>query len=220
MSLLLGFIGDSISIVQNGYASSSTASNTRDMLKKFGAIRAVVMDDQGVSGSKSGDWLSGGTNYNAAVADFAAAISVLPTYSFLVSIMLGTNDANQGVSANTYSSNMANLLGGLGGLGYRAILHYPPYGTEPPLAAGTQTLLQAYQPKIDALCNGSTVFQGDVLAYNWFAANPAELTDGIHPGSEGTISFGIMWSWAIWHTQFQPLGGMFSSLRFKNKLRA
>ena len=149
--------------------------------------------NKGVSGTSTSDWAPGSANDAAAVAVFTAGMGV--------SIMLGTNDARVAVrnSAATYASQLFAIVAAWIGRGSAAVwLHFPPYAV-PGSNSGDQdatanTLRVAYQAVIKRIVNGVTVLLGDTTAYAYFAANPSQLSDGIHPGTSGQAWLAQAWA--------------------------
>ena len=97
---------------------------------------------------------------------------------------------------------MLSLVNDLVGAGYTVIMNYSPY-CEPGSAGSVTTTeamcdaLQGYQTVIDGMCNGTTILQGDKLAYRYFAEFQSESTDGIHPNATGGASLALLWATAI-----------------------
>lgn len=193
--LKLGFIGDSLT--EGGPASTHSVDVCVAKLQQLRKQRSVTGYNQGHSGSKTQDWLpSSGTGYlTAAKAAFAAAgVTHVP-------ITLGTNNSWSGdPSTTTYLSHMTTITSNLVSSGYIVILNYPPFAT--PGAGGiisenSDEVMRQYQAAIDSLVNGTTILQGDKLAYEYFAQHQSELTDGIHCTDTGANSQGMMWAAAI-----------------------
>lgn len=193
--LRLGFAGDSLT--EGGPASTHSVDVCVAKLQQLRKQRTVIGYNQGHSGSKTQDWLPGsGTGYLAAAKAAFAAAGV--TY---VPITLGTNNSWSGdPSAATYLSHMTTITGDFVASGFIPILNYPPYAT--PGAGGiisenSDEVMRQYQASIDSLVNGTTILQGDKLAYEYFAQHQSELTDGIHVTDTGANSQGLLWATAI-----------------------
>lgn len=189
-SLVIGFIGDSISL-----DTYTIPAGTCTALSVDGVT--VTRANQAVTGTSTSDWGTSSTNYTTAIAAFAGA------GVRIVSVMLGTNDARAAVrnSAATYRSQLQTMVNDLVRLGYIVVLHYSPYAV-PGSDAGDQdatanTLRIAYQAEIDAMINGSTILQGDTNAYNYFFNNGSHLSDGIHPDTSGQAEFAALWASAL-----------------------
>jgi lysophospholipase L1-like esterase len=196
--LNLGFIGDSITYGAGSgitHGTNDPATLCGGYLSKMGSYRAVTVSNQGVSGTTTLDWVPTGTYLAPAKAAFAAAGV---TY---VHIMLGTNDGWAGYTVSEYQTNLIEIVNNLVAAGFKVVLSYSPAmnpALEPTIGDRTDALLQEYQPGIDNLVNGSTVFQGDKLAFGFFANNAGEMqTDGIHPNAQGAADLGLMWAFAI-----------------------
>jgi lysophospholipase L1-like esterase len=50
---------------------------------------------------------------------------------------------------------------------------------------------------IDEVVNGTTILQGDRMAYDYFGTRTSELSDGVHPSATGAQNLGMMWANAI-----------------------
>lgn len=187
MSLTLGYIGDSIWIFATGYATRTIPAIMALRLAQMGSLQTVSISNSAESGTKTADWLPATGRYQTAVAAFASA-SVTH-----VNIMLGANDASASVAAVDYGDNLDSITSDLVSNGYTVILHYPPARHDD---EGYNTFLSAYQAEIDALVNGTTILQGDVLAYDWFLAHN-QTDDGVHPDDDGCDSLANMQAWAI-----------------------
>lgn len=122
----------------------------------------------------------------------------------VVSIMLGTNDANARFHATPqqYHDKLLEIVNSFlaPGTGIRkVILHYSPYIQSSPPAAWDKTAdahLLAYQAQIDSLCNGTTILQGDKMAFRFFQGCP-EQGDGVHPNPQGHQDLGRLWAVGI-----------------------
>lgn len=211
---VLGFIGDSL---WSNPPSDSTGTLTVPAVTGIllglwaGFDKAVTLSNRAIGGTTTQNWAD--SINSGYLADAIAAMqSAGCTHC---SIMLGTNDSAPAfnVTANQYSTNMAIIAGAVVTGGMKAILHYPTFtkngsgGTYTETAVG---LLQAYQAKIDALCNGSTILQGDKLGWREFSKH-AELDavletwytsttaagDWCHPNGRGVYAMAYMQARAI-----------------------
>lgn len=192
----IGYIGDSIT---NGYTSSpqvypgtiaATDLNTYTGTSNYSAV------NQGVNGTDSGNWVSGSSYLNAALAAFSAA------HVNSVSIMLGTNDAGYSVSSSTYLSNMQSLVAALEAAGYTTItVNYSPYMAANPFGFNPTTanaLLLQYEADLQIIAAAdSHVHVGDTTAWTFFQANQSLLSDGLHPDNAGYASLGQFWASAL-----------------------
>ncbi len=122
----------------------------------------------------------------------------------VVSIMLGTNDANARFHATPqeYHDKLLEIVNSFlapgTGIG-KVILHYSPYIQSSPPVAWDKTAdahLLAYQAQIDSLCNGTTILQGDKMAFRFFQQHP-EQGDGVHPNPQGHQDLGRLWAIGI-----------------------
>lgn len=197
-ALSLGFIGDSITAGYLLSGGQDPATQVGVILRKVYNVRDVTITNRGVPGSKSSEWLSGGSYLGPAKTAFASAGVTH------VHIMLGANDAAAVnlVSAATFGSNLSAICSNLTAAGYTVLLSYPTYipagaNTNATTAAGVE-LARQYQAQIDALIDGTTVLRGDTLAWQYFANNLSEyLSDKTHPTATGAISLANMWARAI-----------------------
>lgn len=192
--LILGFIGDSITIQDPGNGTPPTLTGA--IIQKIRGQRQVTIVNQGVSGTYSTNWISGSSDLTTAKAAF---LSAGVTY---VLVMIGTNDGRDDVlnSATTYSTNMASMVGDLVGAGYVVVLNYSPYAIPGSLSnwsEASDVLIQSYQAKLNALVNGTTVLQGDTTYYQYSAEHPTETNDGIHPNTLGATSLSNLWATAF-----------------------
>jgi lysophospholipase L1-like esterase len=197
-SFVPGFIGDSI-YANVPHDGSSTLTPPDAIALWLGRTlnqdRVIRYSNQAIGGWQTADWLPTAPYLGPAITAFQA-ISVTH-----VMIMLGTNDASalHGVSANTYSSNMAAICNAIIAAGMKVILNYPPY-VKPGALQGafnetTLDLLIQYQAKIDLLVNGTTILQGDKLAFREFAkhAEPTPEDWYIAPVSDVAAPNGDDW---------------------------
>jgi len=199
-TISLGFAGDSITgfLGTSGTYFDSPAQVTLKSLQRMtGGIRTVNMNSavvQSVAGTKSADWVSGGTYLPSAKTAWAAqGVTV-------VQMMIGSNDCSAGVTPATFGANLASFCNDLVSSGYKVILHYSPYRTTNSQTNYTtdqeNALLLQYQAQIDSLCNGTTILQGDRSAFIYFASHTGDLTDGLHPAYTGVQFFGQVWATA------------------------
>jgi len=122
----------------------------------------------------------------------------------VVSIMLGTNDA--GVAAQTspqdYHDKLLSIVNSFLAPGtgiQKVILNGSPFIQSTASAAwdgAADSRLQSYQAQIKALCNGTTILQGDAQAFAFFAQHP-EQGDGVHPNPQGHQDLGKLWAIGI-----------------------
>ncbi len=205
VDLVLGFLGDSIWALTNGYNTRDIPTIVGHLLTKTGAIRTVTIVNRAISGTSTSDWVPGGSGEPKYTNALAAFVAAGVTH---VVIMLGANDASSGNSDVTYDGNLKAIVttgaSALNNQGFKVILCYPIWRGD---SAGYAAFLTSYQPKIDAIVNGVNVLRGDVLGYNWFLANQAELADQIHCNAEGSESDAAMVAWAIWHTLYGSSSG-------------
>jgi len=198
---VIGFIGDSIT-----FTSPGTVSKCVTLLSDLLAVRTVTGNNQGIGSTYSSDWTSGSTALNTALAGFAGSGVEY------VHVMLGTNDAQVTVSAAAYGVNMASLVAGLTGAGYKVILSVPIYTTGAGFTYAERQLLIDYQAKLVELVNGTTVRLGDTKSYHYFAANAAYLdVDGVHPSPAGQTALAGLWADVI-SKIIEPSGGGVGSL--------
>lgn len=177
--VVLGIIGDSIS---TGTGATDPAPIAVARLKKLTTQRQVTLgSNQAVSGSSTATWRS--TYLAGAITAFNSAGVTH------VSIMLGTN----GTYA-TYEADLADICAQLIAEGMAVFLHCPPFGDG--LGDAANETLYNMQAIIDGLVNGTTILQGDRLAYEYFGQHISELS-GAHPTATGDESLGTMWANAM-----------------------
>lgn len=187
--LVIGYIGDSIT-------AGGAPTGVPTILKMLRKERQVSINNQGIGGTTTTDWIPAGSILGPAKTAFAGAGV---TY---VSIMLGTNDAKTLVatSAATVASNISSICSNLIASGYKVILNQASamvpgsFGEWDEASPGR---LQAYWAALVPLCNGTTILQGDNLAFQYFGEHPQELVDGVHPSSTGNQSFAQLWASAF-----------------------
>jgi lysophospholipase L1-like esterase len=179
--VLLGLIGDSITVEQNqSFWTNAQAAYL---------YRTVTVDNQGIGGTTSGDWIP--TNplgyYTAAAASFTSAGNTW------TSITLGMNDALTArgpIAASAYKANVAAICAAEVAAGRKVLLNQPTYGS--PGATdfannATPDLLVQYSAAIDQLVDNVNIFRGDRQSYLQVANNASAWLDfGIHPSPAGT----------------------------------
>lgn len=184
-SLVVGIIGDSISLASQGVTAAYVAA-----LAALGVT--VTLVNQAVSGTSTSDWGIGGTDDTNAVAAFSTADVVL--------IALGVNDARVAVrnSAATYGAQLAAIARGWVNRGKVVCIQQPTYcipgSNSGDQDAAANLLRIAYQQQIALLANNFTIWVGDTSGYTRFANTPSLLTDGIHPTPTGNGVLGGLWA--------------------------
>ena len=192
-ALSIGFLGDSIT---NGIGDSG-GPGAYDW-----ALTDLAQNGYQVTGVNYG-------NNGASVASFYQQTGG-PLKAFekagvtVVSIMLGTNDASILIhtSPQDYHDKLLEIVSSflVPGTGIqKVILNYSPYiQANHPLIwdANADGELQVYQAQIDSLCNGTTILQGDKLAFQFFQQHP-EQGDGVHPDPQGHQDLGKLWAIGI-----------------------
>lgn len=188
-TVTIGFIGDSITDGPDDGAKTAVDTEVGLLGSNYKAV------NRGVDGSTTGDWQPGKKLYDEALAEFKEK------HVTVVSIMLGTNDANlrDKTSPEDYEKNMRAIVNGLlqTGTVTRVVVNYPPYVA--PDVAGRKRdradpLLEAYMMKIDALAGIPGVSIGDTTAYDYFRDHQNLLADGVHPTKEGYVQLGKLWA--------------------------
>lgn len=181
--LAILFIGDSITSGQE-VTTAPVGPCATDL--SLGVV-TVTGVNEGVPGSKSGDWLPGSTNYNAAVTAGSEA------GARIAHIMLGTNDSGgTPVTQAAYRANMIDLCDGLITLGYIVVVSYPPYAPDHIVP------VTSYCRAIDSLVDNFHIFQGDTQAQDYFRDNPDALqSDDIHPTQDGSNYLAGLWAQAM-----------------------
>ncbi len=123
----------------------------------------------------------------------------------VVSIMLGTNDAQISIatSPQDYHDKLLWIINSFLAPGtgiQKVILNYSPYiqptHSSPLWDTTADSRLLTFQAQIDLLCNGTTILQGDKTAYTFFQQHP-EQGDGVHPTPPGHQDLGALWAIAI-----------------------
>lgn len=177
----VGFIGDSITVGAAG--DYNAVQNEMDQLgNKYSPV------NRGVGGTTSEDWLPHKALYKNSFTIFKSeGVRV-------VSIMLGTNDANRmRVKPQKYYENMRTIISELivsGQIKY-VIVNYPPYSIK-------ADKLPLYIKQLDKLINNNTtIIKGDTSAYDYFKEHQVLLSDGVHPTNEGYKELGIRWASAF-----------------------
>ena len=189
-TIVVGSIGDSI---QYGYVvptgDDPLSQCMADLATRYGFREATAVD-QAISGTTTTDWLPTGGYLPAAVAAIKAAGGTL------VSLTLGTNNVKLSIATTPaqYHADLTAITGYIASQGLATVVHYPIFmdltGSETLTAWGpaSLTLLQQYQGQIDTLVNGTTIFQGDRLGFQYFADNRNLLQDGVHPSVAGDLA--------------------------------
>lgn len=206
-NLAIGFIGDSIT-QRTDSLGNPIAYYECQIIKYVGNFYNVTFVNQGIYGTKTADWLPTNTNnyFNNAVTAFQnAGVTV-------VSVCLGANDANGGVAASTYQSNLQTIVNQLVADGFKVILNNAPY-FQVSNTSGDALLESSYPAAVAAVVasNPKMVYQGAMIAYRYFAQHTNELADSIHPNDTGIQSYAKMWAQAFIQAFLvpgkRPLGG-------------
>jgi len=195
-------IGDSITNFGGG-VDLEADMNQLDPLHPCISQTTVPALNQGVIGSKTGDWLPGGTNDLAAQAAVTTALGLGYVVTG-VSIMLGANNAKAGAGQSTqsqYLSDMTTIANTWAGRGMRVYLQQPLY-IIPPGPGGlwdetSNTAIQAYGAALRSIANGTTIVLGSTTAYDTWRLNPALSADGVHPSSTGNSVLSMLWASGI-----------------------
>lgn len=178
----IGFIGDSITVGAVG--NYNAVQNEMDELgSRYSSV------NRGVDGATSADWVPGKPYYDSSFSIFKSE------GVHVVSIMLGTNDANHDVvPPDQYYENMRKIVTDLivSGQAKYVIINYPPYSVK-------TDKLPEYAKQLDKLVNGATIIKGDTAAYSYFQKHQKLLSDGVHPTDEGYKQLGILWAKAFKH---------------------
>ena len=207
-SEVIGGVGDSIM----GRAATGGETPFTSMISqlnyKFAGSKQFIGVDRSISGTTSGDWVSGGSDLPAAVAAFASAGVTR------VVLMLGTNDSAAG-TATSQATYQANIQGAItymfANISTLKTVHLfsSPFQS---LTSGNLSIqncarIVSYSAALAAIANGTTIFYSAPLeSYNFFQKYPDQLSDGIHPGDQGVGSFGGLWSSNV-ATDITPSGG-------------
>jgi lysophospholipase L1-like esterase len=173
----IGFIGDSITV-----GASDSHNPVRSEMNLLGDSYTSL--NRAVNGTVTADWLPGKQRYDNTVSVFKSkGVDI-------VSIMLGTNDANRGnVTPEKYYENMYAIVSDLlieGDVAF-VIINYPPYTDK-------SDKLPQFAKQLDKLVNGVTIIKGDTAAYDYFKRHQNLLTDGVHPTDKGYEELGSFWA--------------------------
>ncbi len=195
-------IGDSITYGNGLSAGQDPPSKMDTALTSLYGTRSVNVLNQGHSGSKTADWLSGaGSGYLSTAISAAQSASPAATVAI---IMLGANDAatSNHISSTTYISNISSIISSLFSNGFtKVIINYPTYipaGANSNATDETATnLTNQYMAKLDTIVNGTTIVAGDRVAYGYFQDYLTSLqVDQTHPNANGALALGNMWATA------------------------
>jgi lysophospholipase L1-like esterase len=177
----IGIIGDSLS---NDTAERAFADDLATSLH-----RPVLLVNRALPGTSTVHWLPTGRFYVNAKAAFTA------NKVRWVCILLGTNDALRplSVSPEHYRADLQTIVDDLHASGFRVLIHSPPYCAK---VAGTRRgeLLIEYRRAIHDICDGGNAFEGDKVAYDYFAQHRERLRDGIHPDPDGYRTIASLWA--------------------------
>ena len=207
-AIKIGFIGDSITMRTDLSGGLTPADTMIAYLAKWrGPGRSVTLNNQGLNGSDTGVYVTGGALTGTYTGIRNAFVSAGCTH---VCIMLGTNDGRLGNSTALYLSNMTLMINDLVANGLKVVVNYAS-SLVPGAQSGlyTEAILaniQSYRAALDgsSLFNGTTVFKGDVGNFGYFANHPSELADGVHPSTTGVQSMGLLWADAFTRAVLYP----------------
>jgi lysophospholipase L1-like esterase len=182
------FVGDSITsgmtncnyaLSQCDKAAESAVSKEIDLLGKDGFAAKLGNTDA----QTTTDHLASGLNVEG--ADIAQ-------------IMLGTNDAGQGLSAPEYKQNMREIVDKLLASGVKKVIVNKPI-----FAVNVADKINQYWDYLQTepnLFDGIQVVKGDESAYDWFAERTYLLDgdgNGFHPDAYGYEILGRFWAEAL-----------------------
>lgn len=213
------FVGDSITYGSGATSGKDAPTQCCAILTKTYKHRVVSFSNLGVVGTTTTDW-SQTVNINSIISNCTTNSL---TY---VHLMLGANDATQGISAATYLTNLQTLTAGLISAGLKVILSYPAYVPDNPGASSSNPAragrLYSYLAVIDSLINHTTILRGDTLSHAYFMATYAtEYVDELHPNDTGALSLGTMWARAIDRALFpvnKPIPTKTVTVTFKSRI--
>ena len=202
-AVIIGYLGDSIT-----QQAASFATYTSVLGSLTG--KQIVTVNCGISGYTTLGW-------TPLQPYFLQFLAVLQTFQAkYVSIMIGTNDGGIGlIAASSFQTNLAQIVTALTGAGYKVILNYPPFRWDAAFYPYLQTdaLIGSYQPMIDGLVNGATVFQGDQIFFGDTAAggdnsHAATLLDStnLHPNAAGQVKMQTRWANAFYKAIYAKTG--------------
>ncbi|MBV8780943.1 MAG: SGNH/GDSL hydrolase family protein, partial [Phycisphaerae bacterium] len=184
-ALTIGIVSDSTFVIQPYDGTANIGAKLPAAMSALG-YGSVTIVNEGSSGTKSGDWLDGGTLEGYANTAFTA------TPPNIIVIHLGVNDANNNVSAATFGSNLQNIVTWCKRYAAKIVIDTPqaaePSNADAFAADGTNALLVSYIPYISALIDNATVFSG-ADAFGMTARNTYTRMDGIHFAELGANQF-------------------------------
>ena len=188
-------IGDSIMLGIN----TSVVSEAQAFVNQLNAMlwpQKHTIINRGVQGVATGDWLQA-AGANLLVPAVAAAIAGGVTS---VMILLGTNDARQGITPATYLSNMNAIIAYIKAqiAGVKIYVNVPPFvdalraGT--PFTVAGLVVQDSYVAQIQALA-ATNVYVCDQTAQSFFSQHDLDmLADGVHPNDTGASVLGGLWA--------------------------
>jgi lysophospholipase L1-like esterase len=204
---VVGFIGDSITAAHNVETQYGPVPLTASLLSGLSLSSLTYVGlNLGVDGTASGDWLTGGSNYNIALGYFVS------NGCGIVCIEIGTNDSATAIATtkDVYKANVLNLMTGLFSQGVTQILLNKPIWVTPTgsFDSNSNTLIGQYGDALVELYleNPTQVFLGDRQAYNFFQANPDLLEDGVHPTQVGYSDLANFWEIAYTNAFLEDFG--------------
>jgi lysophospholipase L1-like esterase len=190
----VGFIGDSITYGSHA-SNPATTSGVANEIHALGSGWSAL--NRGVSGGSTQNWVD---NLDNRLTD---ALSVFQSNNVdIVQITLGNGDGKYGTTPANYKANYENIISQLKAIGVgKIILNQQPSSS----GEAQPDLISQYREVIHELVDGETVFLGDTDAFDYFAANPSELDDGVHPTDVGYVSIGNLWAAAFNRVIIEPL---------------
>lgn len=131
-------------------------------------------------------------------ADYIAKASTVDEGTKIAQIMLGTNDAGEGVSKVQYKKNMQTIVDGLLKTGVeKVIINKPIYATN---ISDEINTFWSYLQKTPSIFDNKKVVKGDESAYDWFKKRTHLLDgdgQGFHPDEYGYEVLGKFWAEAL-----------------------
>jgi lysophospholipase L1-like esterase len=117
-----------------------------------------------------------------------------------VFLLIGTNDANQGVSADQWQTNVEAIIGHITAAGVNAseiYLGHIPYrkGTSDSAVASRQRM-QQYNARIPTIARNTGVQVGPDF-YTYFETHTSQLADNLHPNQAGYDAMAGLWTESV-----------------------
>jgi lysophospholipase L1-like esterase len=182
------FVGDSIT---SGMTNCNYALAQCDKVDESAVSKEIDMLGKDVFAAKVGN-----TEAQTTTDHLTSGLDV--EGADIAQIMLGTNDAGQGISTEEYKQNMQTIVDQLLSSGVKKIIINKPI-----FAASVSDKINDYWSQLQAspsVFDNENVLIGDEEAYDWFAARTYLLDGdggGFHPDEYGYEILGRFWAKAL-----------------------